>query len=71
MSRRTRRAAHGSASTSLSLRSDRALSDLVATAAAILTRHAPLAALISDFQRTLQHESREIPYPPEEIRRLG
>jgi hypothetical protein len=37
----------------------------------ILARHAPLAAVMSDFNRKLQHESRETPYPLEEIRRVG
>ena len=40
-------------------------------AAAILARHAPIAAVISDFNRTLQRRSRLTPYPLEEIRRLG
>jgi hypothetical protein len=40
-------------------------------AAVILARHAPLAAVMSDFNRKLQHESRETPYPLEEIRRVG
>jgi hypothetical protein len=39
-------------------------------AAAILTRHAPIAAVMSDFQRRLRGESRRTPYPLEEIRRL-
>ncbi|MEV7870975.1 protein kinase family protein [Streptomyces sp. NPDC088124] len=40
-------------------------------AAAILARHAPIAAVMSDFNRKLQHQSRQTPYPLEEIRRLG
>jgi hypothetical protein len=40
-------------------------------AAAILARHAPLTAVMADFFRKLQHESRETPYPLEEIRRIG
>ncbi|MET8638040.1 protein kinase family protein [Streptomyces sp. NPDC004680] len=40
-------------------------------AAAILTRHAPTAAVISDFNRTFQCQSRRTPYPLEEIRRIG
>ncbi|WP_330238636.1 protein kinase family protein [Streptomyces sp. NBC_00525] len=32
-------------------------------AAAILTRHAPTAAVTSDFNRTFQHQSRQTPYP--------
>lgn len=41
------------------------------TAAAILTRHAPLATVMMDFFRKLQHQSRQTPYPLEEIRRIG
>ena len=41
------------------------------TAAAILTRYAPLTTVITDFFRKLQHESRETPYPLEDIRRIG
>lgn len=40
-------------------------------AAAILARHAPLTAVMADFFRTFERESREAPYPPEEIRRMG
>ncbi|MFE7788570.1 protein kinase family protein [Streptomyces sp. NPDC057460] len=40
-------------------------------AAAILARHAPLTAVMADFFRKLQHESRETPYLLEEIRRIG
>ncbi|MGX1759206.1 protein kinase family protein [Streptomyces lydicus] len=40
-------------------------------AAAILARHAPIAAVLSDFHRTFQDHSRQTPYPLEEIRRLG
>jgi hypothetical protein len=39
-------------------------------ATAILTRHAPLAAVMTDFYRKLQDESRETPYPLEKIRRV-
>ncbi|MFF1798947.1 protein kinase family protein, partial [Kitasatospora sp. NPDC058263] len=39
--------------------------------AAILTRHAPLAAVMTDFYRRLQRESRRTPYPVDEIRRIG
>lgn len=39
-------------------------------AAAILTRHAPIAALMSDFNLKFQRRSRRTPYPLEEIRRL-
>ncbi len=40
-------------------------------AAAILTRHAPLAAVMTDFYREFQRESRQTPYPLEAIRRIG
>ena len=40
-------------------------------AAAILARHAPIAAVMSDFNRKFQRQSRQIPYPLEEIRQLG
>ncbi|WP_069885048.1 hypothetical protein [Streptomyces luteocolor] len=40
-------------------------------AASILTRHAPLTAVMTDFLRRLQYESREIPYPLEEIEAIG
>ncbi|MFF1274715.1 protein kinase family protein [Streptomyces marokkonensis] len=40
-------------------------------AAAILTRHAPVAAVMSDFNRAFQDRSRRTPYPLEELRRLG
>ncbi|HET6358705.1 protein kinase family protein [Streptomyces sp.] len=40
-------------------------------AAAILARHAPIAAVMSDFNRKLRQQSRQTPYPLEEIRRLG
>ncbi|MEU2122109.1 protein kinase family protein [Nocardia niwae] len=38
--------------------------------AAVLTRHAPLAAPMSAFMRAFQQESRSTPYPDQEIRRL-
>ncbi|MFJ2116029.1 protein kinase family protein [Streptomyces sp. NPDC087850] len=41
-----------------------------AEAAAILTRHAPLAAVVGAFNRELQNRSRRTPYPLEEIRRI-
>ncbi|ARF52978.1 hypothetical protein [Streptomyces gilvosporeus] len=40
-------------------------------AAAILARHAPIAAVMSEFHRKFQRQSRLTPYPLEEIRRLG
>ncbi|MFJ2722720.1 protein kinase family protein [Streptomyces sp. NPDC087437] len=39
--------------------------------AAILTHHAPLAAVMTDFYRKFQLESRQTPYPMEEIGRIG
>ncbi|MBF8189546.1 protein kinase family protein [Nonomuraea sp. K274] len=38
--------------------------------AAVLSRHSPPAAVMSDFRRRLRDESRRTPYPDEEIRRL-
>ncbi|MFE1770986.1 protein kinase family protein [Streptomyces sp. NPDC059008] len=40
-------------------------------AAAIIARHAPIAAVMSDFNRKFQRQSRQTPYPLEKIRRLG
>ena len=40
-------------------------------AAAILARYAPTAAVISDFNRKFQRQSRQTPYPLDEIRQLG
>ncbi|MFB9477432.1 hypothetical protein [Nonomuraea salmonea] len=40
-------------------------------AAAIIARHAPIAAVMSDFFRTFQRQSRQAPYPLEKIRQLG
>lgn len=40
-------------------------------AAAILARHAPTAAVMSDFSRKFQRQSRQTPYPLEEIRQLS
>ncbi|MFD0225266.1 protein kinase family protein [Streptomyces hirsutus] len=37
----------------------------------ILARHAPLTAVMADFFRAFERESRETPYPLEEIRRMG
>lgn len=39
--------------------------------AAIIARHAPIAAVVSDFNREFQRQSRQTPYPLEEIRRIG
>ncbi len=39
-------------------------------AAALLTRHAPIAAAMSAFTRAFQQKSRSTPYPDHEIRRL-
>ncbi|QJW36690.1 protein kinase family protein [Cellulosimicrobium protaetiae] len=41
-----------------------------AAVAATLSRHAPVAAVVGDFYRAFQRESRETPYPWEAIRRL-
>jgi hypothetical protein len=41
------------------------------TAAAILARHAPLTAVMMDFFRKLQHESRQTLYPLEDVSRIG
>lgn len=38
--------------------------------AALLTRHAPIAAAMTAFMRAFQQESRSIPYPDVEVRRL-
>ena len=38
-------------------------------ARAILARHAPLAAVMTDFYRKFQEEDRQTPYPLEAIRR--
>ncbi|MET9155285.1 protein kinase family protein [Streptomyces griseoflavus] len=42
-----------------------------AEAAAILARHAPVAAVMSEFTRAFRGRSRRTPYPVEEFRRLG
>ncbi|MFI6492423.1 protein kinase family protein [Streptomyces sp. NPDC050564] len=39
--------------------------------ASILTRHAPLAAVMADFNRRIQRESRQTAYPWRELARLG
>ncbi|MFD0000541.1 hypothetical protein [Nocardia sp. NPDC127526] len=39
-------------------------------AAAVLTRHAAVAAEMTAFMHSFQQESRSAPYPDEEIRRL-
>ncbi|AFT99493.1 serine/threonine-protein kinase [Nocardia brasiliensis] len=41
-----------------------------AQAAAILTRHAPVAAAMGSFMRVFQQDSRTTRYPDQEIRRL-
>ena len=41
------------------------------SAAAILARYAPLTVVMADFFRMLRQESRQTPYPLEEIRRIG
>lgn len=42
-----------------------------AAIAALLVRHAPVAAVMGDFYRRFQRESRATPYPSEAIRRIG
>lgn len=42
-----------------------------AEAAASIARYAPIAAVVSDFNRTFRCKSRQTPYPLEEIRRIG
>lgn len=42
-----------------------------AVAAAILARHAPVAAVLADFTGAFRSRSRRTPYPLEQIRRLG
>lgn len=44
--------------------------DIPREAAAILAGHAPVAAVMSAFMQAFQQESRNTPYPDEEIRRL-
>lgn len=41
-----------------------------AQAAAIISRHAPMAVVMSDFIRDFQRKSRQTPYPSERVRRL-
>ncbi|WP_241028554.1 protein kinase family protein [Streptomyces verrucosisporus] len=40
-------------------------------AAAAIARHAPVAAVMSDFNREFRYGSRQTPYPLEELRRAG
>lgn len=40
-------------------------------AATIISRYAPIAAVMSEFYRGFQRESRQTPYPLDELRRLG
>ncbi|MFD6446100.1 protein kinase family protein [Promicromonospora sp. NPDC060204] len=42
-----------------------------AALAAALLRHGPVAAVVGDFYRAFQRESRETPYPLEAVRRIG
>jgi hypothetical protein len=42
-----------------------------AAVAAVLVRYAPVAAVVGDFYRQFQRESRAAPYPLEAIRRIG
>lgn len=41
------------------------------TAVSLITRYAPLASVLADFFRRLEEESRETPYPLEELRELA
>ncbi|MGN7701366.1 protein kinase family protein [Cellulosimicrobium sp. 22601] len=45
--------------------------DVPAGVAATLVRHAPVAAVVGDFYRAFQRESRATPYPWEAVDRLG
>ncbi|WP_344393766.1 protein kinase family protein [Streptomyces vastus] len=47
------------------------LTGIPGAAAAIIARWAPLAAVVSGFNRTFHEESRETPYPAEEIHRVS
>jgi hypothetical protein len=47
------------------------LTGIPEAAAAVLARHSPLAATMSDFYRKLQRDSRQTPYPLEEICRVA
>ncbi len=49
----------------------RGAADLSTPAARILTRHVPIAVVMSDFYRSLLAISRTTPYPVEELRRVG
>ncbi|XKK39735.1 hypothetical protein HFP72_02330 [Nocardiopsis sp. ARC36] len=40
-------------------------------AAGVIARYAPVAAVMSDFNREFRSRSRRTPYPLEEIRRVG
>ena len=44
--------------------------ELPAYAAELVSRHAPVAVVMSDFLRSLQTTSRTTPYPAEELLRL-
>lgn len=44
--------------------------EIPAAVAAVLVRHAPVAAVMGDFYRAFQRESRATPYPLEAIRRI-
>ncbi|GAA2568332.1 hypothetical protein GCM10010398_67590 [Streptomyces fimbriatus] len=45
--------------------------EVPAAIAAVLVRYAPVAAVMGDFYRRFQQESRATPYPLEAIRRIG
>jgi hypothetical protein len=45
--------------------------DIPPEVAAVLTRYAPVAAVMGDFYRQFQQESRAAPYPLEAIRQIS
>ena len=47
------------------------LPDLPAQAAAIISRHAPIAVVMSDFIRQFQRQSRRTPYPSDAVRDIS
>ena len=52
------------------LRSGESPGEIPAAVAAVLTRHAPVAAVMADFYRQFQQESRAASYPLEAIRQI-
>ncbi|MCQ4212386.1 protein kinase family protein [Streptomyces longispororuber] len=45
--------------------------DMPAAVAEVMARHAPIAEVMGDFSRRFQQTSRAVPYPLEELRRIG